>query len=281
MRSTINMVHNLLSRPARMFSWGLAVPLVPLALILGACGSHTSPADAPSGAPTLAAIRSEIFNGTCTSDSCHARPMLAAKLDLRDDGLCSLLVKHTSCLFPGKFLVLPFRPEASFLLDKLRGTNLDGTPDPACAPTNKQMPFDLAPLSSSKIAQIEAWIQAGADCGNDPLIDAGIDAPIDGPGEMSADVASITAAATTISVGQQTQVTVTLTRGAPASGEIVYLDLFDVENTNVLNVPYPNQQVSAGVSSATFDVIGMSAGVGGITANAGPSSMSLTIMVTP
>jgi hypothetical protein len=274
------MVHNLLSRPARMFSRGLAVPLLPLALILGACGSPTAPADASSGKPTLAAIRSEIFNGSCALDSCHARPTLAAKLDLRDDGLCSLLVKHTSCLFPNKFLVLPYKPEASFLLDKLRGTNLDGTPDPACATTNMQMPFGQAPLSSSKIAQIEAWIQAGADCGNDPLIDAGIDAPVDA-GEMLANVASITAAATTISVGQHTQVTVTLTGGAPASGELVYLDLFDVENTNVLSVPYPNQQVSAGVSSATFDVVGVTAGVGGITGNAGTNSMSLTIMVTP
>ena len=268
------MVHNLLSRAARMFGRGPAVLLLPLALILGACGSHSSPTDAASGAPTLAAIRTDIFNGTCALGSCHARPTLAAKLDLRDDGLCSLLVKHTSCLFPNKFLVRPFMPEASFLLDKLRGTNLDGTPDPACATTNKQMPFDQAPLPSTKIAQIEAWIQAGADCGNDPLIDAGIDAPVDA-GEMLADVASITAVATTLTVAQQTAVTVTLTHGASA-GQIM---IFDIDYPEFLDGVPPSLTLNSGVSSVTFNVTGKAPGSATITASSGSNAMTITITV--
>ena len=154
------------------------------ALVVGACGSTAAPADAPAGAATLAAIRAEIFNGTCAVGSCHASPTLAAKLDLLDNGVCHLLVSHTSCLFPTKFLVLPGKPEASFLLDKLRGTALDGTPDPSCATTNQmitnqRMPFGLPPLPESKISQIEAWIKEGADCGGDVGPDAGIDAGVD------------------------------------------------------------------------------------------------------
>src|SRR5512144_180446 len=133
------------------------VALALSAMAMGACGSDTAPPDAPPDEPTLAAIRSDIFSGTCALSSCHATPTLEAKLNLRDNGLCHLLVSHSSCLFPDKMLVVPGKPEASFLLDKLRGIGLDGTPDPACATSNQQMPLGQPPLSGEKLAQIENW----------------------------------------------------------------------------------------------------------------------------
>src|SRR5512144_473454 len=84
-------------------------------LVAGACGPDTAPPDARPGDPTLAAIRSDIFNGSCALSSCHAQPTLATKLDLGSDGLCSLLVSHKSCLFPDRALVVPGKPELSFL----------------------------------------------------------------------------------------------------------------------------------------------------------------------
>jgi hypothetical protein len=248
-----------------------------VALATGACGSDTAPPDAPPGDPTLAAIRADIFNGTCALGSCHAPPTLAAKLDLRDDGLCQLLVSHPSCLFSDKVLVVRGKPEASFLLNKLRGVGLEGTPDPACATSNERMPLGQVPLSAGKLAQIEEWIRAGASCGGDVPSDAGApDAPNDGDGESLADVASITAVATTIHVDEVTQVTVTLTHGAPSGGQTI---IFDVDDLAVLAVPNA-LHVDPGISSVTFDVRGKALGPATITANAGANAMSITMMVT-
>lgn len=258
------------------------------ALVMSACGSDTAPPDARPGDPTLAAIRSDIFNGTCALGSCHAAPTVAAKLDLHSDGLCQRLVRQTSCLFPGKVLVLPGKPEVSFLMDKLRGTGLEGTPDPACATTNVLMPIGLPALSGGQLAQIEEWIRAGANCGGDVPPDAGIidaggagdagDAGIDGPDESLADIASISAVATTITVSERTQGTVTFTHGVPPSGQVIFFEV-DEANQSVLSVD-AFKALEPGVSSVTFDVLGQMAGSAIITASSGTNSMSITITVT-
>lgn len=260
---------------------GMVSLVLSAVLVTGACGSDTAPPDAAPGDPTLAAIRSDIFNGTCALGSCHANPTLAAKLDLQRNGLCHLLVTHKSCLYANKMLVVPGKPEVSFLLDKLRGTGLDASPDPdpECATTNQRMPLGQPPLSGSKIAQIEEWIRAGADCGGDVPPDAGpgTDAGIDGPDDSLADVASITAVAMTIPVQGLTQVTVTLTHGAPTAGQPLVLD---VDDGNVLGVP-ASKFLSHGMSSVTFDVLGKAAGPATITASSGTNSKQITITVTP
>lgn len=193
---------------------GVTIVALFVALVMSACGSDPAPSDAQVGAPTLSAIRSEIFNRTCAVGGCHAGSAPAAALDLRSDSLCSALVGHRSCLFPDRVLVIAGKPEASFLINKLRGTGLDNAPGSTCATTNDRMPQRQPPLSDDKIAQIENWIRAGASCDGAPMIDAGIDAPP----ELPADIASTTAGTTTLQVNQQTQVTVTLTHGAPSGG---------------------------------------------------------------
>ena len=79
--------------------------------------------------------------------------------------MCAALVGHSSCLFPHKLLVVPGKPELSFLLDKLDGTGLDAAPVKDCADSNEPMPFGAPPLSRDKIAQIRQWIRDGASCG--------------------------------------------------------------------------------------------------------------------
>jgi len=261
---------------------GVLLLALSAALVTGACGSDASPADARPGDPTLAAIRSDIFNGTCALSICHAEPTLEAKLDLRNNGLCHLLVSHKSCLFPTKLLVVPGKPEASFLLDKLRGTGLDGTPDPACETTNERMPLGQVPLSEDKLAQIEAWIRAGADCGGDVPSDAGVDGAIDGPDDSLADVASVSAVATTLHVGERTQVTVTLTHGAPAGrvppGQNIIIDVNELDPPGVLALPNV-VHVDPGVSSAVFEVQGQALGSATIIVSTGTNSMTITITV--
>jgi hypothetical protein len=138
------------------------------------------------------------------------------------------------------------------------------------------MPLGQPPLSGAKLAQIEDWIRAGADCGGDVPSDASTaDAGIDGPDESLADVASISAVATTIHVDERTQVTVTLTHGAPPAGQTIILDVDDLA---VLGVPNA-MHVDAGVASATFDVLGKLVGPATITASSGTSSKTIAITV--
>jgi hypothetical protein len=245
------------------------------ALVMGACGPDTAPPDAAPGDPTLAAVRSDIFNSTCALGSCHAPATNAAKLNLSETGICHLLVSHQSCLFPDKFLVVPGKPEASFLLDKLRGTNLEGVPNPDCGTTNERMPLGQPPLPANKLAQIEEWIRSGADCGGEVTpIDAAPDAEIDAP-EPPPDIVSISAATPTILVGQRIQVMITLSRGAPASSPPVMLA---VDDATVFSVD-SYVLLDPGALSATFDVIGQAKGTARITASLGTSMMSITITV--
>jgi hypothetical protein len=188
-----------------------------------------------------------------------------------------LLVNHASCLFPDKLLVVPGKPEASFLLDKLRGINLEGIPNPECGTTNERMPLGQPSLPSHKLAQIEEWIRSGADCGGEvPPIDAAVDAEIDAP-EPPPDIVSISAATPTILVGQRIQVTITLSRGAPASSPPVMLAVDNATTVSVDSYVLLNQ----GVSSVTFDVIGQAPGTATITASLGNSMMGITLTVTP
>jgi len=204
--------------------------------------------------------------------------MPAAKLDLHSDAVCHELVLHTSCLFPGKMLVVPGKPEMSFLLDKLRGTGLTGTPTTDCADTNQRMPFGAAQLSTDKLAQVEEWISSGAGCGSDLPVDAGVDAPaIDAAVGPPADIVAITATATTLAAGDQTQVTVTLAHGAPAGGQTVNLDVGDA---TVLGVPGA-LHVDDTLSSVSFTVLGKRpAHPVTITATSGTTSKSVAIGVT-
>src|SRR5689334_20493163 len=112
------------------------------ALVLGGCGEDTAPPPPPEGEPTFSAIHGDTLERSCALGSCHGGAAPAAKLDFHlvsaDDviKICYSLITRRSCLFSGKQLVVPFKPEASFLVDKLRGTALAGAPDPTCAGSN-------------------------------------------------------------------------------------------------------------------------------------------------
>ncbi|HEY5948128.1 MAG TPA: lamin tail domain-containing protein [Kofleriaceae bacterium] len=246
--------------------------------LVAACGTDVRP---PDGTPmpnetSLAAIRSNIFTTSCGFGSCHAGSTPAAHLDLRNGDLCGALVNHASCLFPNKLLVVPGKPEQSFLLDKLNGTNLSGTPAPGCADSNEPMPFGAPPLSADKIAQIEQWIRNGASC--DATGDAGVPS---GTGDAAegppADVASISAAAATLRAGQHTQLTITLAHPAPAGGQTIDLD---VEDPTVLGVPSA-MHVAAGASTLAVDVIAKRPSHPvGVSAVAGSTTKTVAIGVT-
>ncbi len=257
-------------------AWSLA-----LLVAASACGNDTGydvgPLDGPTaGGPRFAAIRSNIFATSCGFGSCHAGSTPAAHLDLRDGDLCGALVGHPSCLFPQKQLVVPGKPELSFLLDKLRGAHLGEVPANDCADTNEPMPYGAPPLAAEKIAQVEQWIRDGARC--DSAGDAGV--PSD-PGDASigppAPVAGLSANATTIRAGEHARITITLAHPAPAGGQTIDLD---VESTGVLGVPSV-VRIDEGLVSVEVDVVGKRpAHPVTVTASAGDTSRAVEIGVT-
>ena len=259
-------------------SWGIVVGGVVGALAaaaLPACGNDTGDAAQATGEASLSAIRTNLFEGSCALGSCHAPPTVAAKLNLKDDGLCHLL-RNKSCLFGDKMLVVPGKPEASFLLDKLRGTNLTGAPDERCGTTNQRMPLGLPRLSAGQIAQVENWIRDGADCGGDLAVDAGVDAPPDGPSVPLADVATLTADLTALKVGDRTRVTVTLTHRPPAVGQTVVVD---VDDGLVLGAPNA-VRVERDEDHVEFTVLGKAPGSVTLTASAGATAKTITFTVS-
>jgi hypothetical protein len=245
-----------------------------LALILCvvACGNDIrSGADRAAGESSFAAVR-DIFATSCGFGRCHGGETPAANLDLHDDVVCQALVAHTSCLFPDKMLVVPGRPEQSFLLTKLAGVGLEVAPASDCADSNAQMPFGAPPLAADKLALIERWIRDGAPCDRTApadTVDAGVGLP--------AGIAAITTAASRIRAGDQTRITVTLSHSAPVGGQT--LDV-DVDDPTVLGVPSAIA-VEAGLSSITFDVIGKRpAHPVAVTITAAGTAKSVSIGVT-
>jgi len=220
-----------------------------LVALIAACGNdHAAPDGTPGGA-TLAAIRSDIFEKSCAFGSCHKGSSAPAHLELWGDGICHALVQHTSCEFPDKMLVTPGKPEASFLLDKVRGT-ATGTPQPDCANTNERMPLGAMPLTNDQIAQIEDWIRSGASCG-DGGGDAGVDAMTDA-NTTPAKVIAVDATATKIAAGEMTHIVVTLDHAAPSGGQQVDIDVAD---GTALGAP-SSVLVPAGLSEISFDALG-------------------------
>ena len=255
--------------------------LVACALVT-ACGEDSAPPDPPPGDPTFAAIQNQILESSCALGSCHGGAAPAAKLDFHlvsaDDiiKIC-YAIRRPSCLFPGsKNLVVPGKPELSFLIDKLHGTGLDGTPDPGCANTNMRMPFGLPPLTQNQLHQIEDWITMGADCAGARPIDAAVDAPIDADDRKPGDIATVTAAETRFAAGRRTQVTVTLTNGAPATGQNLTVTVPDI---SVLGVP-ATVHLNPDESSVTFDIVGRRPAATSLTVAGGTNSRTLPITIT-
>jgi hypothetical protein len=222
-----------------------------LSLVVGACGTdyRTEPDGGTQAAPTsFAAIREDVFATSCGFGSCHAGKTPAAHLDLQGGDVCAALVSHQSCLFPNRSLVVPGKPEQSFLLDKLKGNALDDEPAGDCAETNERMPWGAPALDAETLARIESWIRAGAPCER-----SGEAPPDAGTGTgMPAEVSGITADATTIRAGESTHVTITLAQPAPTGGQLIDLD---VDDPTVLAVPSA-VHVAAGVSIVDVAVIG-------------------------
>jgi hypothetical protein len=152
--------------PARVAPASRAVPagvaaLAMLALVGAAgCGgavrSPTEPAGGGVGAQafTFTQIQAGIFTPSCAKSGCHASSAAAGGLVLEAGQSYGQIVGRPAQEQPQLDYVRPGNPEASYLLEKLRGDpNISGS----------RMPRDGPPfLSPQQIAGLAAWIQAGA-----------------------------------------------------------------------------------------------------------------------
>ena len=100
---------------------------------------------------TRANVQAEVFNKSCNNFSgCHNGASPAGQLDLMDPVMTAELMKP-SAANPMRMLVVPGKPEESFLIDKLRNRNVGG----AFMPPGQ-------PLDEPRLSLVERWVAAGA-----------------------------------------------------------------------------------------------------------------------
>lgn len=98
-----------------------------------------------------------IFTRNCAFSGCHARPFEQEGLVLQAGEARTKTVRVPSTEMPSLFRVAPGDPDNSYLVRKLRGSDISG----------RQMPFGCNPaegtcLSPADLALIVAWIRDGA-----------------------------------------------------------------------------------------------------------------------
>jgi hypothetical protein len=148
------------SRVTRLFS---------LCLLLAACGGEDSPKDPtpppepsppllPAIEPKLSVIQVQIFEKGCNYSQCHAAGQSEEALELAAGKsyveLVNKLSNNVAARSEGRILVVPGKPEESFLVTKLRGP-LDpkyGTVMPRGSEGARQNEYDA----------IVEWVRRGA-----------------------------------------------------------------------------------------------------------------------
>ena len=129
--------------------------IVVITFFLTACSSSpTAPSTGDDSSSTtqtvtLTMVQQQIFNTSCVT--CHGATSPHAGLDLSVGQSHASLVNVTSPR-SGSVFVVPENPDASYLLNKVRGTNIVGD----------RMPPSGSGLSSNLITLLTNWIQQGA-----------------------------------------------------------------------------------------------------------------------
>jgi hypothetical protein len=134
------------------------VLLLGLSSGLAACGDSGGGSPAAPRTPTFQRIQHEIFDVSCSADSCHSSVGNAGGLILEEGYSWDQLMNHTpsnrAAAAHGMLRVAPGDTAHSFLLAKLTNNLAAGEGVP--------MPYNAAPLDDATIAVLEAWIAAGA-----------------------------------------------------------------------------------------------------------------------
>ena len=140
--------------------WRQAGLLFLAAVVIAGCGdsSNGGSGGSSSTTPTFERMQTQVFNLSCSSDSCHSHVGQAGGLILEAGYAWDSLVNHRAsngvAAAHGLMRVMPGNPDASFLMNKI-SANLE-------AGEGAPMPYNSSPLTSDTVDIIHAWIAAGA-----------------------------------------------------------------------------------------------------------------------
>jgi hypothetical protein len=109
-------------------------------------------------------VKPVLVKQCASAEGCHGdKPTDSVSLDLRPDAAYSELVGAKAEARAGWLRVSPGNPDASFLLEKLRGRlgAAEGKPMPIDAETGA--PLEPSPLPPGYLNLLDRWISAGAE----------------------------------------------------------------------------------------------------------------------
>lgn len=141
-------------------------PAVALVLLLGCPGELENPDQYPDEPLALCQLDIDVpglFRSKCGSSTCHAGSEPAAELDLVSPGVFERLENVPASQCEDRVRVDPNEPNASFLVEKLRGTQPVGC--------GERMPF-VSFLTGAEIACVQRWVfeqTIGLDGGVSPV----------------------------------------------------------------------------------------------------------------
>jgi len=132
----------------------IARPLLAAVLLsLVACGGGSGGNTPPAGLqPTRASIQDNVFTVTCAVSGCHGGAMAQQGLRLDPGFSAGNLINVPSPRDANLIRVVPGDPDASFLIQKLQGTQTLGV----------RMPDGGPYLTTATVNVIRQWIQDGA-----------------------------------------------------------------------------------------------------------------------
>lgn len=135
-----------------------------IVVLLISCGGSEStdegddnPDDTDTLEATLSSIQSNIFTPTCATSSCHSSATSSGGLSLSDGDSFGELVGVESDGASGVNLVTAGDVDASYLINKLEGTQA------TVGGGGSTMPKGGAALSDEEIQTIRDWIDNGAE----------------------------------------------------------------------------------------------------------------------
>jgi hypothetical protein len=129
-----------------------------LAVLLAACGGDGGSGGRSGTGSTFQRIQTEVFDVSCSSDSCHSSVGRTGDLVLEAGYSWESLVNHEPAnpvaAEHGYMRVMPGNPDRSFLISKLSDTLAAGE--------GVSMPWNAALLDAHTIEIIRMWVLAGA-----------------------------------------------------------------------------------------------------------------------